>query len=149
MAKYLNDAQVAELNRKRGWCLTIIGYLRTVEESPVFDDFAKAVNEIYAIRDLRQMRGITRDMNEWARELTTTHMAELNGQLRERFGEDLDSQTARDIAMIDRIRNRGAIRTKREYRLVRERAEEIWDDDDKKEEMEALNKLLADFERPC
>ena len=105
------------------------------------------VEQTYSKADLRGMRLIARDLNALDRdEWTSAQREELNRLLKDRFGKNLADVRSRDLTRIDRIRKRG-IRTENEFRLVHERAEEIWDDDTKRNELEALNRLLADYQR--
>ena len=147
MARKLSDIQLRELGRKKQWCLTSIDFMVTkYGQNAVYQELVSAVMSTYADNGLRGMRSVFRDLNEWARGLSPMHVRELNMLLKEKFGEDLQNESGKDLVKIAQIRKRGKIRTENEFRLVQERTEEIWNDDDKKKEVESLNKLLADFE---
>lgn len=140
--EHLSDKRHQELNCLREWCATILKFLPQ-EEAAIME----IVEQTYSKADLRGMRLIARDLNALDRdEWTSAQREELNRLLKDRFGKNLADVRSRDLTRIDRIRKRG-IRTENEFRLVHERAEEIWDDDTKRNELEALNRLLADYQR--
>jgi hypothetical protein len=150
MTRRLNDKQVQELNHLKEWCTSILQFEKALyAPAPSEGGLLEIVQRTYLERDLRGMRVLAKDLNEVPRDWWPSEkLRELNRLLKERFGEDLADLKCRDLASISRIRKRGKIRTENEFRLVHERAEEIWDDEGKRDEMEALNKLLEDYERP-
>jgi hypothetical protein len=142
-----SETQLQELEHKKDWCLAIEESKMAREgPSPWTDWSIHIIKRTYLDRDLRGMRQIARDLNEEARYLPKKDLDRLNAVLKEKFGEDLSENRKKDLVKIDRIRKRGRIRSENEFRLVKERTEEIWQDDDKEEENEALNKLLTEFE---
>lgn len=152
MTRQLNEEQLRELNHLMEWCTAIVRFqLSLYAQDPLVSEWVSTKLEIvertYLQRDLRGMRLVARDINESdTDEWPADRLTALNRSLREKFGKDLTDVKRRDLARIDRIRERGTIRTESEFRVVHGRAEEIWDNNDKKDEMEAINRLLADYE---
>ena len=96
--------------------------------------------------DFRGIKCAFNDVNDAAFDLDSKQYKELNHILYLKFGISLDNQNKKIIKKIKTILKRGHIKNIDEYRLVSERVERIYADDDKKEEVETLNNLLADFE---
>lgn len=148
MAKKLNSIQIKELIHIKEWCLTVMNFMIShYEGKDVFIQFSEVIKEGFNKQDLRGMRYVYKDTNEWAKGLPLTHIEELNRILNEKFGEDIKKQTDRDITKISRIIKNGEINSEDEYRLILNRVEEIYADDNKKEEVLKLNKLLANFHK--
>lgn len=146
MANKLNDKQLKELTHINDWCLTILNFMiAKYEEGLGPKMFIEVINDAYQKQNLKGLRCIYNDTNEWAKGLPQTDLDELNKLLKNRFGVDLLKQIHRDLDKITEIIKKGNISNEDEYRLLLSRVDEIYDDKRKKNEVETLNKLLADY----
>ncbi|HET6232648.1 MAG TPA: hypothetical protein VFE05_21415 [Longimicrobiaceae bacterium] len=66
--------------------------------------------------------------------------------LRDGAGISLDSLNAKRLARIAKVRQKGKITTDAQYYLLRERIEEVWEDDERQDELHALQALMQDYE---
>ena len=112
-----------------------------------FSEFILVIQETFRKQNLRGFRYIFKDTNEWANGLPKSDLDELNELLQRKFGENLLKQSQRNLSKINRIVKKGKINNEDEYRLLLSRVDEIFADESKKEEVEMLNKLLADFHK--
>ncbi|GHT77322.1 hypothetical protein AGMMS50262_18010 [Bacteroidia bacterium] len=148
MKKQFNEKQLQELNHINDWCLTILNFMiKKYGEHTSLTMFKDVINDGYNTKNLRGMRSVYRDTNEWGKGLNTlADTEELNQVLYAKFSEDLNTCSGRDAQKIKRIVRRGKISTENEFRLVLGRVDEIYTDDTKKEEIKILNKMLGEFE---
>ena len=93
------------------------------------------------------MRVVYNDINDLAMSMRRSQIEELNAILREKFGEDLTTVNKRIAARIQKIEERGYIRTEGEWRMVRDWIDHIMWDDAKDEEVELLDKLMAEYDK--
>lgn len=66
--------------------------------------------------------------------------------MRDKFGVDLTNAHGKLLAKINRIIQRGHLKSDDEFRMLSSRVEEIYADDSKQNEVEILNKLMYDYE---
>lgn len=92
------------------------------------------------------MRMAFNDTLDMAKDLSYAQKEELNAILREKFGTDLNEQNNKNYKKIKRVIQRGKIKTDEEYYLLKERIDEIYDDESKREEVEELGTLLLNYE---
>ena len=86
------------------------------------------------------------DTLDMAKDLSYAQKEELNAILREKFGTDLNEQNNKNYKKIKRVIQRGQIKTDEEYYLLKERIDEIYEDESKREEVEELGTLLLNYE---
>jgi hypothetical protein len=146
--KRLNEEQLKELTHIRDWCLTILDFMiDRYGQHHSFVTQKDLIIKIYNAQDLRGLRYIYRDSNEWGKNLPTLESTEeLNKMLCEKFGKDLQACSKQNLLKIKKIIKRGNISNEREFRVVHNRVNEIYQDSTKKEEIEILNNLLSKFE---
>jgi hypothetical protein len=141
MARNLTIAQLAELNRLRLACIAILDFVVARGNLAEFaSEFRKVVEEAYEKRSLKGLRIIRRDFQEWIGDLPPSARTELERGLRSIEGQALDDQLSAAIG-------RGRILTEEECRVVLARVEDIYADPAARNEVELLNRLLADFDR--
>ena len=137
----------SELTRTKEWCLTILDFMiAECSETSFIRQMRGIVLQEYKQQSRRGLQDCIRETNEWARGLPRAQVSELNQLLRDKFGEDLQTEADRDVKRVNRIMKRGRIRNEDEFRLVQARVEDIYADDDKQEEYATLGRLLVDFE---
>jgi hypothetical protein len=128
------------------WCKTVLGYLADTGHLPPahHDYLRKVVSSNQERRNTKGLRQIQRDFQEMIKGLRPDEIAKLD-QLLASLGGPTSSEPREEVA---RILKRGKIDTDDEYQLLMSRIDEIFQDPSKKDEVEAINKLLAasDFE---
>ena len=148
--KELTEAELQELQFKRDWCVAVLDYLKSIDAEPgdsVGGGAIDIVMQTYNRMDLRGMRVVYNDINDLAMSMRRSQIEELNAILREKFGEDLTTVNKRIAARIQKIEERGYIRTEGEWRMVRDWIDHIMWDDAKDEEVELLDKLMAEYDK--
>ncbi len=148
--KELTEAELQELQFKRDWCVAVLDYLKSIDDEPgdsVWGGAIDIVMQTYNRMDLRGMRVVYNDINDLAMSMRRSQIEELNAILREKFGEDLTTVNKRIAARIQKIEERGYIRTEGEWRMVRDWIDHIMWDDAKDEEVELLDKLMAEYDK--
>lgn len=89
----LNEEQINELRQIKQWVSVIVEYIGKVSPSgvPTYHTQAmEVIKQTYEKQDLRGMRLILKDITEWSKSLNKSQIDELNGQLRLKFGKDLN-----------------------------------------------------------
>jgi hypothetical protein len=141
MARNLTLAQIAELNRLRSACIAILDFVVARGNlTEIASEFRDVVEEAYNKRNLGGLRTIRRDFQEWVGDLPPSARDELERGL----------SSIEDQAPVDQLSSalgRGRILTEEEYRAVLAKIEEIYADPAALNELELLNRLLADFDR--
>lgn len=90
---------------------------------------------------------VSRDVAEWATDLSPQHQQQLDELLASKFGRGLTDERKDVQKEIARVLRRGQIDTADECRLLMARADEIYADDAKRSELEKINRLLAAFQQ--
>ncbi|MFT3946515.1 MAG: hypothetical protein QM763_06025 [Agriterribacter sp.] len=158
MKKKLNATQEAESSWIREWCITIIKFICSKNETSRYileiykESFSedsknkyleKASPSIY-IKGLQQAY---KDTNEWALGLPKTDIDELNSILRAKFGKDLNTYSKQNIKTIAKIVARGKINNGDEFRIINEKVNEICQTNPDSPELDNLNRLLLVYEK--
>ena len=148
MSKQLNDKQISEISHIKEWCLAILNFMVSKNgETPGLKMFTELVIDIYEKQNLKGLRYVKKDINEWANGLPQPDLEELNKLLKNNFKQDLQNQSNRDLAKITRIIKTGRIINEDEYRLLLSRVDEIYNDKNKQVEVQTLNKLLVGYHK--
>lgn len=148
MPKQLNDIQQKELHHIKDWCLTILNFM--IEKSgdnPLFQQFKNIIVETHEKQNLKGLRHVIKDVNEWAKGLSKSDFDELNNLLNRKFEKDLIKEDTKISNKISQVLKKGKISNEEEYRMLLNRVEEIYADESKKEEVKSFNKLLADYHK--
>jgi hypothetical protein len=148
MAKKITEKQLKELEQIKEWCLTILNFMTSKNSNmPIINQTKDVVVETYNNQNIKGLRYCNKDINEWAKSLSQSDLDELNNLLRNKFGEDLVKDSSKILTKIKQIVKNGKIANEDEYRLLLSRVDEIYDNVNKKSEVETLNKLLADYHK--
>ncbi|SEW23659.1 hypothetical protein SAMN04487850_2274 [Prevotella aff. ruminicola Tc2-24] len=148
--KLLTLDKTADYATLREWCMTILEFLVII--SPEMLEFVNgmkvAIDRIDKKQSMRYMRSMYREMNLMVREmyLPDPLMDKLNQILTEKFKYNLVDVAAAEKDEIQKILKRGRIRNDREFELVKNKEEEIYDDDSQFDYAESLRSLLGDYE---
>ena len=117
--------------------------------SKIFLEMSRTmVEDIYGARKLRAMYQLEREFDDWVRNLPREeHRLALLELLQKEIGEDFAAKENRRVKRVQKILDRGEILSDAEYRLLLERVEEIYADRDMSATVEAINKLLATYDK--
>jgi len=148
MGTNISGKKSKELEYLRDWCLTILDFLISKSgESPIFSQTKEVVTDTFKGKNLRGLRYCKKDINEWAKGLSPSNVSELNSLLDEKFSVNLEKEDDKSAKIIKQILQRGVINNEDEYRLLLTKVDAFCADDSKKDEVEALNKLLTDYHK--
>lgn len=142
----LNEQQMEELNKLRDRCTLVLGFINRLGElGDLARQFDEVIQEAHATQNLRGLRILRRDLDEWSKDLSEDEQVELETMLRVQLQVDPEQEHAADIAELRQIEGRGRIRNEREYRLVQARVEELRMLSDGAGEIQRLDVLLASY----
>lgn len=141
------SSSAEELAQLRDWSVAIVRFIAGVSEpAPLFNQMEEAISQAFERRDLRGLRMVSRDVAEWATDLSPQHQQQLDELLTSELGRGLTDERKDTQKEIVRILKRGQIDNEDECRLLMARADEIYADGARRTELEEINKLLAVFE---
>lgn len=149
MAKDSQKLPSDEINLLYTWCMTIIIYISSIAEPqcPALTDFFEAViREQYEKRSLRGLKQISGDLREWANGLNMKKQRELDELLHAKVGRGLKEGQRLFEKHVNAILKRGKIRNSDEAELLLQRADEIYSDKEKENELKKINVILAKYE---
>lgn len=144
MKSKLSEKKLKELLFFRDLNLIIVDYFCKLEP-----EIKMVYNSILKAFETNELCGMRETFNETIARtdfLTNSQKEELNAILREKLGTDLNELKNKTYKKIKRVIQRGKIKTDEEYYLLKERIEEIYDDEGKREEVEELETLLLNYE---
>lgn len=145
MKRKINQNKLEELTFLKEWNETIVRFFVLKSKDNSLEIFHQIINETFNKSDLKGMRMIYKDLNEGANDLPLIEFNELNQQLSQKFGTDLTECNNKNLTIIKQIVKKGNINNDEEYRLILNRVEEIYADDNQKEKTEILNMLLTNY----
>jgi hypothetical protein len=146
MGKKLTPEHLKELRELRDRCLALYDYVTAhANLGPLGSQIRDTVENAYASQDLRGLRRIKRDFDEWSRSLPDERQQELAQLLEARLAVDLRGESQANEEEVRGILARGRIRNEREYRLVSSFIEDLLERPGHRGEVSALNELLARY----
>jgi len=150
MRRGKQTATEADLKQLQDWCATVVGFIKA-NAGPQFKPIAVilelAISEEYEKASLRGLKQINDDLRAWAKGFSPKQQRELDELLHASVGRGLMEGQRLFERQVNAILKRGRIKSEDEARLLLERADEIYTDDEKKIEMKKINRLLAGYER--
>jgi hypothetical protein len=142
----LSEAQIGELHALHARCNLVLRFLnRHGELGDLAREFEEIIEKSFHTQDLRGLRILQKDLEDWSKDLSRDEQLELETLLRVKLRVDVDNERLIDIAQIHEIEERGRIRNEREYRLVQTRAEELRSSPAGAQEAERLQALLTSY----
>jgi hypothetical protein len=141
----LSEQRTAELEVVKEWCCLIMDFIIEREGQTGIEVFRDITIQLYENKNLRGIKQLSSEINDLAGALREADFADLNQKLLEKFGKNLVSEANKVRDEVNKIVENGKIRSAKEYRLVSQRAEEIYAYDEYRAELEVLNGLLIDF----
>lgn len=149
MVKRKAPGSPEELISLADWCRTVVRFIASTGTNvPMFADYERAVERAFQRGDLRGLKMVQRDCAEWAKGLRAEERRKLDGLLRAQTRGGLTEKVEAERREAAEILRRGRIESDEEYRLLATRLDEIYADDARKEEVEAINRLLRTKDRP-
>lgn len=107
---------------------------------------SEIVEKVYASQSITGMRSVQDELMNMLIGTPADDLRGLDTMLREGAGISLDSLNAKRLARIAKVRQKGTITTEAQYYLLRERIEEVWEDDERQDEFHALQAMMQDYE---
>ncbi|GGH25195.1 hypothetical protein FAZ19_15825 [Sphingobacterium alkalisoli] len=145
MKKKNNNTKEIEFQQTYEWCNTIVEFMiQKHGETPGLKMFNETINDCRENLNLKGLKYIIKDLNEWIRDLSSNHLNELNGLLINKFGYDLSKKLDEDSIKVNQIVSKGEIENDKEYNIVLKKVESMIIDG-KHEEVSELNKLLTKY----
>lgn len=142
----LTEDQTAELQALHQKCNVTIRFLnRRGELGDIGRQFEEVIQQTYEEQNLRGMRMLGRDLNDWSKDLRPEERRELEAILSTELGVEADRQGAADETELRKIEARSRITNEREYSLVQARLEELRETSASSEEAQRLAALLASY----
>lgn len=114
-------------------------FYKSFEESP----YSLIADGLVANNNLTGMRAVDREIDGALREWGNEVAFPIRQRMRDELGEGVFNEQKKDDKTLEKIIARGIIKTEKEYRIVHERVESIYHDENKKKEQEELNELLG------
>ena len=145
MKKKLTEKQQKELAFMKDFIVFIDDYIYKDDED-ILEEDKLCIIKAFEIGEIRGMRMAFNDTLDMAKDLSYAQKEELNALLREKLGTDLNEQNNKTYKKIKRVLQRGKIKTDEEFYLLKERIDEIYEDESKSEEVEELGTLLLNYE---
>jgi hypothetical protein len=147
MKKVPNQKKEEELLFIKDWCLTIIDHLDTISVNNSMASFKNAILNGYTAKNLRGMRLALKDITKMAQYFDVENVNKINYLLKEKFGKDLNDDSEKTQKKINQIIKRNKILNPDEFRILKEKAEEIYSDIEQRDMFEKINGLLLNFEK--
>lgn len=142
----LNGTQMQELNALHDRCVLVLQFLnRRGELGDLARQFSEVIQQSHEAQDLRGLRILWKDLDDWSKDLTNDEQLELETLLRVRLQVDSDKERAAELATVREIEGRGQIRNEREYRLVQARVDELLSSHTSSADATRLQALLAEY----
>lgn len=111
----------------------------------VLEQTKSMVDLAYEKKAEKQLSKIDKELNVWLREmLMPAEKKELMKILEEELNDTSDIDL---LSQIDKIVSKGTINSKKEYELILQRVESIYEQIGSESEVDRLNKLLADYHK--
>jgi hypothetical protein len=146
MGKALTPQHLKELAALRDRCVFIYDFMtKHAPLGPLATQLRDAVKDAHAAQNLRGLRLIRRDFDEWSKSLPETLREELGRLLNSRFGVDQEREAEAREREVSEILARGRIRNEREYRLVESSVDDLVERRGSDREISLRNELLSRY----
>lgn len=118
--------------------------LKNETSEEIFSQAIDIAYNAYKSNNLTILKRINKELDVWFREMPFDSQFELKQILKEKLNEEIIDKT---LDKIKKVVKRGVINNLKEYKLILNRVDEIYADDDKYEEIIKLNELLVDYHK--
>ncbi len=137
-----------ELKILRDKCLIFCTFLvqKTGVPKQSFGQTNKLIYKAYKDNDVRALKVTSNDIDNQIRELPLYLSLELDKLFQEKLGISIDSINKKMEKEIQKVIKRGKILNEEEYRLIKNREDEIYVDNSKAEEKQQLDRLMEAYE---
>lgn len=128
-------------------CMFILEFVSQIEPpSPIYADFISVTKNVYSKQDVKGMMAVKREVFDSVLALKDDDRGKLVAALGDKFGLQVRTEFDVHRKVCDAIRERGEIRSTSEYREVLARVDEVFQDESHHDELEALNRLLVQYD---
>jgi len=141
-----DDERNTELAFLRDWCITVARSMGGAGFPGALEMEERLIEKAYEAGNLKGLKLVARDKVEMMRLAPPEERERLNALLRSKFGREHGKIGRNDAKEIARILKRNRIMNEDEGRLLLVRANEIHTDESKRDELEAINRLLSVYE---
>lgn len=143
----ITQKKITEMSFIKDWCLEIMDFLEEIyptDETPGV--FRQIINDASDKGDIRGLRILYNDVNEMAHGISKSNLVVLNRKLNIKFGMGLDTVKKDNMVRIREILQKGYLESDDEYRFVSSMIDEIYIDGRRKDKIDAIYKLMDDYE---
>ena len=148
MTNKLGETQKKELEQIQNWCLTILDFMiKKHGKALPFDMFKKVILKEYKEQNLKGLRQVIKDVNEWSKGMSNSYVEELNVLLKDKFGKNLEAYDKDNLREINKILKRGFIKNEEEFGLLERRVDELSTSQTGHKDINQINQLLNKFEK--
>lgn len=143
----ITQKKITEMAFIKDWCLEIMDFLEEIyptDETP--EAFRQIIKDASDKGDIRGLRILYNDVNEMAHGISKSNLVVLNRKLNIKFGMDLDTVKKDNMVRIREILQKGYLESDDEYRFVSSMIDEIYIDGRRKDKIDAIYKLMDDYE---
>jgi hypothetical protein len=146
MARAITDEQRAQWSAVHRQALVLAEFFDR-KDLPLAAAIRQAAEPAHPFASrLAGLREALADLLEMSANLPPGDLRKLDHHVRAELGLGLDELQTGRLARIQEVRNRGKIKTDEQFRLLKGRHEQIWDDPSHSEEANALAALLDQYE---
>lgn len=143
----ITQKKITEMSFIKDWCLVIMDFLEEVYPTDETSEaFRQIINDASDKGDIRGLRILYNDVNEMVHGISKSNLVVLNRKLNIKFGMDLDTVKKDNMVRIREILQKGYLESDDEYRFVSSMIDEIYIDGCRKDKIDAIYKLMDDYE---
>lgn len=125
--------------------ITIDFLIETGDDAAFLSNARKSVESAYDKKNISGLRHAIKDVQSWTEDLTENELKELQKRLLEKVNIDISKEQDENLAIIAAIIERGSIKNDREYEMLLDRVEAIYEDNTMSDEVKKINELLAEY----
>jgi len=143
----ITQKKITEMSFIKDWSLEIMDFLEEVYPTDETSEaFRQIINDASDKGDISGLRILYNDVNEMAHGVSKSNLVVLNRKLNIKFGMGLDTVKKDNMVRIREILQKGYLESDDEYRFVSALIDEIYIDGCRKDKIDAIYKLMDDYE---
>ena len=145
MKRKLSEEQRKELDIVFKKCLFILDFsIENVEINGFLMDIKNIIIKCYENDDIKCLRDILNTVILFAKQLPDPILNNLNSNFKKEFGELINDK---NLKILSKILKKGFINSEKEYRIIFDRVEELYSNNEKQNEVNQLNELLFEYDK--
>ncbi len=103
------------------------------------------IEKAYREKNVRQLKAADNDINQQLKEIPLSKLTELNLLFQKELGINVKEIETIRLKNIKKIIKKSKINSPDEFYLLEDRVDEIYNEEDKKDELKSINKLLSTY----